>query len=68
MEFLCSLLVPVLNVELDISEDRLDENAKELEDEISLPLSLVGFFAPYKLSAIPTEGMPPQTSVSAFES
>lgn len=41
------------DVELEISEERLEENARELEDDISLPLSL-GFFTPYRLSVIST--------------
>lgn len=56
LEDLEVLLLGRLEVELEISEARLEENARPVDEGISLPLVFVGFLVPYKLSGIPTDG------------
>lgn len=61
-------------VELDISEERLEEKARELDDEIALPLIFDGFLVPYRPSAILTsllksvKGAASHSALQALES
>lgn len=49
------MLLAPFELELDISDARPEEKAREVEEEISLPLVFGGFLVPYRLSTILTD-------------